>query len=301
MIEHLKQLYPQHIATDPTDVSVPKQYVWFQTEDGPVGIDKSALSDKERSLLEAFLTPFLSGQTLNAKQTFWHNLLFSGDLDASSAPTNEKQRPFRLIHFYVKDPAIDSDSFAEAVDGLFPSETVILWETEQEGVLVEMDEPEPDHMADYENLIDAVASDFYTDLLLYAGGKQTGFESVGLRYREEKSYFRLCREHLHAKGVFYHNEQVPFLLLNACPEAKRNELLDVLLQNVEDDNELLYSIYQYLESGMNVTTAAKKLFVHRNSLQYRVDKFVEKTGLDVKSFPQAVTVYLALLQRLNER
>ncbi|HEX7066530.1 MAG TPA: helix-turn-helix domain-containing protein [Bacillales bacterium] len=297
MIEHLKQLYPNHIAADPANVSSPKQYVWFQTEDGPVGIKKSALSDKERSLLEVFLTPFLSDQTLNRKQTFWHNLLFSGEVTKS----NEKQHPFRLIHFYVKDPAIDNGSFAEAVDGLFPNETVILWETEQEGVLVEMNEPDPEQTVGYENLIDAVTSDFYTDLLLYVGSKQTSFGTASKQFRKEKSYFRICREHLRAKGVFYHNEQVPFLLLNTCPETRRRELLDVLLQDVEEDNELLYSIHQYLESGMNVTTAAKKLFIHRNSLQYRVDKFVEKTGLDVKAFPQAVTVYLALLDRLNER
>ncbi|HEU5141107.1 MAG TPA: helix-turn-helix domain-containing protein [Bacillales bacterium] len=299
MIEHLKQLYSRHVVADPSTVSSPKQYVWFQTEDGPVGIEKSALSDREQSLLEVFLTPFLSDQTLNPEQTFWHNLLFTGEFPFAS--TDDKQQPFRLIHFYVKDPSIDNSSFAEAVDGLFPNETVILWETEQEGVLVEMDEQDPDQTVGYENLIDAVASDFYTDLLLYVGSKQTSFDKASKRFRNEKSYFRICRDHLRAKGVFHHNEQVPFLLLNACPETRRNELLDVLLRDVEDDNELLHSIYQYLESGMNVTTAAKKLFIHRNSLQYRVDKFIEKTGIDVKTFPQAVTVYLALLDRLNER
>jgi DNA-binding PucR family transcriptional regulator len=35
--------------------------------------------------------------------------------------------------------------------------------------------------------------------------------------------------------------------------------------------------------------------MHRNSLQYRIDKFIEKTGIDIKHFKGAVAVYLAIL------
>jgi DNA-binding PucR family transcriptional regulator len=46
---------------------------------------------------------------------------------------------------------------------------------------------------------------------------------------------------------------------------------------------------------MNVSLAAKKLYLHRNTLQYRVDKFIEKTGIDIKHFGNAVSIYLALM------
>ncbi|HEX6922832.1 MAG TPA: helix-turn-helix domain-containing protein, partial [Bacillales bacterium] len=267
MIEHLKKLYSRHITTDPSEVSHPERYTWFQSEEGPIGIEKSALPEKEKALLEVFLTPYLSKQALNPEQTFWHNLLLSGEAPVTA---DEIKLPFRLIHFYIKDPSVDSASFSEAVDGLFPSETVVLWETQQEGVLIEFDEPEPDHAAGYENLIDAITSDFYTDLLLYVGGKQTRFDKADQQFRNEKNYFRVCRNQLYARGVFYHNEQIPFLLLHFSSQTNRSELFDTLLQEVDNDEELLHTIYEYLESGMNVTTAAKKLFIHRNSLQYRV-------------------------------
>jgi DNA-binding PucR family transcriptional regulator len=283
------------MVTDPTAVSAPGQYMWFQTEKGPIGIRKSALSEKERALLKMFLTPYVSGQNLNSEQAFWHHLLFSGEMLPS--PPGRKKIPFRLVHFYVKDPAIDADSFSEAVDGLFPSETVVLWETKQEGVIIEPEESAADSTISYEDLVEAVTSDFYTDLLLYVGRKQNRLEKAHSQFTRETSFFHICRRYFPTESVFRHDEQIPFLFLYDPREDIRDELFDELLEEVADDKELLHSIYQYLACDMNVTTAAKKLFIHRNSLQYRVDKFVEKTGLDVKSFSQAVTVFLALLKQ----
>lgn len=296
MIEHLKQLYPHDIMTDPSKVSSHDDYIWFQTEKGPIGLLKSAISAKEQALLEMFLTSYVTGQNLTREQSFWHDLLFTG-----RTPSQAQDREidsFRFIHLFVKDPAIDKVSFAEAVDGLFPSETV-LWETEQEGVLIEPLESDREDTIGYEDLVDAVTSDFYTDLFLYVGGKQSQLEEAPERFRQEKTYFHSCRSQIPKQSVFYHGEQIPFLLLQHTSETTKKALFNELFQEVADDRELLDSIHQYLACNMNVTTAAKKLFIHRNSLQYRVDKFVEKTGLDVKSFPEAVTVYLALLDQYS--
>lgn len=149
----------------------------------------------------------------------------------------------------------------------------------------------------YKDLIDTITSDFYTDFLLYIGSKQTTLQNAAQRFRHEQSCFQLCKSHFPAENVFRHEEQVPFLLLYDLTKSVRTDLFDDLLQDATKDQELLHSIREYLACNMNVTTAAKKLFIHRNSLQYRVDKFIEKTGLDVKDFSQAVTVYLALLEK----
>lgn len=295
MIEKLKKMYPGHTITDPATISSPEHYVWFQSDEGPVGILKSALSDKEQQLLETFLTPFFADQPLNDEQSFWHELLFSGKIPP--APGKQSITPFRFIHFFVKDPAIDNISFSEAIKGLFPNDTTVLWETNQNGVLIEHAKPSPDKTMGYEDLIDAVTSDFYTDLLLYVGAKQPQINVASEQFSREKGYFQVCREQFPSKSVFYHNEQIPFLLLHGTFSTTKTELFHQLLKEVADDKDLLHSIYQFLQADMNVTTAAKELFIHRNSLQYRVDKFIEKTGLDVKSFPQAVTVYLALLEQ----
>ncbi len=67
------------------------------------------------------------------------------------------------------------------------------------------------------------------------------------------------------------------------------------MENVSNDKELIESIKVFFQCNLNVSLAAKQLYLHRNTLQYRIDKFIEKTGLNIKTFEGAVAVYLAFL------
>jgi DNA-binding PucR family transcriptional regulator len=51
------------------------------------------------------------------------------------------------------------------------------------------------------------------------------------------------------------------------------------------------SIKIYLESNQNMSLAAKKLYVHRNTLIQRLDKFHQTTGFDVRVFSDAYLIY----------
>ena len=64
---------------------------------------------------------------------------------------------------------------------------------------------------------------------------------------------------------------------------------------VKREHDMLKTIKTFFECNLNVSLAAKKLHMHRNSLQYRIDKFIEKTSIDIKQFKGALTVYLAIL------
>ncbi|NQD69024.1 PucR family transcriptional regulator, partial [Bacillus haikouensis] len=66
-------------------------------------------------------------------------------------------------------------------------------------------------------------------------------------------------------------------------------------QIFEEDTELIHTVKAFLENQSNISQTAKKLFMHRNSVQYRIDKFIEKTSIDIKSFQGALLAYLALL------
>jgi DNA-binding PucR family transcriptional regulator len=74
-----------------------------------------------------------------------------------------------------------------------------------------------------------------------------------------------------------------------------------LLDLVKDDGDLLETIKVYLECNLNVSLAAKKLYMHRNSLQYRIEKFIDRTHLDIKHFTGAVSAYLAILALKNSQ
>ena len=61
------------------------------------------------------------------------------------------------------------------------------------------------------------------------------------------------------------------------------------------DNETLFTITKFFENNLNVSETARKLFVHRNTLVYRLDKIKKTTGLDLRSFENAITFKVALM------
>ncbi len=64
--------------------------------------------------------------------------------------------------------------------------------------------------------------------------------------------------------------------MTLLPKEKREKYTNRLLENVSNDKELIESIKVFFQCNLNVSLAAKQLYLHRNTLQYRIDKFIEK-------------------------
>ncbi len=61
------------------------------------------------------------------------------------------------------------------------------------------------------------------------------------------------------------------------------------------DRETLMTVQSFFENNLNVSETSRKLFVHRNTLVYRLDKIKKLTGLDLREFDHAVTFKVALM------
>ena len=61
------------------------------------------------------------------------------------------------------------------------------------------------------------------------------------------------------------------------------------------DRETLMTIQAFFENNLNVSETSRKLFVHRNTLVYRLDKIKKMTGLDLRQFEHAITFKVALM------
>ena len=61
------------------------------------------------------------------------------------------------------------------------------------------------------------------------------------------------------------------------------------------DQETLFTIDQFFENSLNVSETARKLFVHRNTLVYRLEKIKKITGLDLREFDHAIIFKVALM------
>ncbi len=59
--------------------------------------------------------------------------------------------------------------------------------------------------------------------------------------------------------------------------------------------EILTTIQAFFENSLNVSETSRKLFIHRNTLVYRLDKIQKQTGLDLRNFDDAITFRVALM------
>jgi sugar diacid utilization regulator len=109
---------------------------------------------------------------------------------------------------------------------------------------------------------------------------------------------------LHVGKSFHHGQyiHIPWtlhiekLLYDISEKEKLTFIHEILDFKEQDwDDEIMMTVDEFLSSNCHVSHTAKKLFIHRNTLLYRLEKFKQISGLDVRDFEHAVLVKLALL------
>lgn len=72
---------------------------------------------------------------------------------------------------------------------------------------------------------------------------------------------------------------------------------EIFGDNVPDnlDDETLTTINKFFEYSLNVSETSRQLFIHRNTLVYRLDKLQKSTGLDIRTFDDAITFHISLM------
>ena len=63
------------------------------------------------------------------------------------------------------------------------------------------------------------------------------------------------------------------------------------------DQETLFTINKFFENNLNMSKTSRRLFLHRNTLVYRLDKIKKQTGLDLREFDHAIVFKVALMVR----
>lgn len=83
------------------------------------------------------------------------------------------------------------------------------------------------------------------------------------------------------------------LPINLC----RIFIEEIFGENVPNDldDETLTTINKFFENNLNVSETSRQLFVHRNTLVYRIEKIQKSTGLDLRNFDDALTFKIALM------
>jgi hypothetical protein len=301
MLLKLQQKYPESQLYNAPPAEDDPDTLWLTTElnNEFLAIPKHLLTESEIDLLCTLFSeasPSGSWENDTPESRSWHDYLYEGLPLATDAVPKD---PFRVIQFSFKEKA-ETELLKEAFRSIFAEQAVIVFTSPGTGAIVEkqtkMSLPE-------EELLSAAAvieGDFFVTPTFFIGRFYPLNDRFLSIFEEEKNLFLFAEKNISKGRVFTFPSTFPSFALHHVPKQTKTRMFADIIQLFAEDEELRKTIKTYLENQSNTSQTAKVLFMHRNSVQYRIDKFIEKIGIDIKSFQGALTVYLACLEFEHE-
>lgn len=169
--------------------------------------------------------------------------------------------------------------------------------------LIVIKQLEPDE--DYDDLLDislTIKGMLNTEIMVNGkiayGTIVSELKDVSKSYKEAKMALDVGKIFYADKDVVAYNtlgigRLIYQLPINLCQMF----IEEIFGENVpnELDEETLNTIDMFLENSLNVSETARQLYVHRNTLLYRLEKLQKATGLDIRVFDDALTLKIALM------
>ncbi|WP_307893777.1 helix-turn-helix domain-containing protein [Bacillus swezeyi] len=289
MLEKLKTLYGEKMMASGS--AQKHEALWFQTDEGETfGVLKEAVTEREKQLLLALFQPFSESQPsqLTPREKEWHQYFFA------NAPL-ENPENIQLVqgHFFkMKHSLEERQAIKEAVSGFF-EHPIIVWYDQHEALIIHEDPSPYLPKKELEQLSDALTSDFLSTPVFFSGQLHLVNASLQEKIRFEKQMFQHILANSERGKVTSFCQCLPSFLL-AAPDKIKASLLSDAIRDALSDQETSLTIRTYMRCNLNASLTAKRLFIHRNSLQYRIDKFIERTAIDIRQFEEAAAVYFIL-------
>ena len=138
-----------------------------------------------------------------------------------------------------------------------------------------------------------ILADFTADcgaLLSIAVGKKCQLFQLSLSYQSALTALKYCRSS--ENGIAFFDDMTLEILLSSISEQEKNAYLKKTISALSDEERNL--LQTYFEANMSLLGTSQKLFLHKNTVQYKLNHIYQKCGLNPRVFKDAVLLYLAL-------
>ena len=123
-------------------------------------------------------------------------------------------------------------------------------------------------------------------------------KDVSRSYKEADMALEVGRVFYTEKKILAYNELGIGRLIHQLPASLCGMFLNEVFEDGKADifeEEELTTVYTFFDNNLNISETARRLYVHRNTLVYRLEKIQKKTGLDVRVFDDALTFKIAMM------
>lgn len=122
------------------------------------------------------------------------------------------------------------------------------------------------------------------------GNIVSSFSLLSSSFREAGEALDAAKRHNLHGPVFVYRKQTLERLADLIPAEKSRELInDIIPSDIQKQltSELMDTVKSLFENDLNFSVTARKMYIHRNTLLYRLDKIKKTTGLDLRKFEDA--------------
>ena len=147
-------------------------------------------------------------------------------------------------------------------------------------------------------IIDMMNTEAMVDVRVAYGTQVHSLKDVSRSYKEARMALDVGR-------IFYSEKKIAAyttlgigrliyqLPVNLCRIYVQEVFGDVKIEDIDD--ETLLTVRRFLENNQNVSETSRQLYIHRNTLINRIEKLQKVTGLDIRSFNDAMTLQIAMM------
>ncbi|KFN89804.1 helix-turn-helix domain-containing protein [Tetragenococcus muriaticus] len=266
-------------------------YLSIAMEHSFLWIPQKYLTKTEKKLLQAISVSNTSYISSLDKEYSWYNSLFS------NKPVPENKGRFRLIQVEFQNfETNDLTALQNEIRTILPYTVDLLFLSKNYGIVIEAFSEEALSVEELEGVFLALDSDFNSYTRLFVGSFHSFEKDFSqLFYEEEQLFLHGLNYNIKSK-VF--DTASSFILFFISHDVTKSYLMQSLFSEWFE-SEFIQMIAALWKTQGNLSSAAKELFMHRNTLQYKVDKFQQQTKTNLKKMDDLFLCYL-LIRSFNK-
>jgi len=206
------------------------------------------------------------------------------------------EKQLKEVKEIVRQAAGNSDLTVETSDGGL--------------VLIKFDDGNSDYHSASEYagfLSESIFEETGSRCLIGIGGEAENFSAVSRSFYQASVAVRMAKNFSPKGYVHTYKEFLLVRILEEIPSERREEYVSELLSgeaaSIFADEEMVSTAEEFMSDNLNLSETSRHLFMHRNTLLYRLDKIERMTGMNIRNFSDAVSfrVLTLLYKLINEQ
>lgn len=240
------------------------------------------------------------------RNNFFQNLLLDNlllvDIYNRAKKLHIEANASRVVYL-IETKGEKDGSVTELLNGLFSPQTGdYLTAVDESGVILIKafeDNCEPEELENVANtIVDMMGAEAMINVRVSYGTMVRELKDVSKSYKEAKMAMDVGRIFYEEKTVAAYSSLGIGRLIYQLPISLCRMFIEEIFGKdlpAELNEETLNTLNKFFENNLNVSETARQLYVHRNTLVYRIEKIQESTGLNLRNFDDALTFKIALM------